>query len=158
MKAFGIFVLCTIGWFTSYSQNWQVETRGMLSYSGFSQSIRGVYEVKGFDWMVGPKTNYSRSRTPFSSSTGLSVGMVYSLTDSSRIEANAFVNYELLPQTQAIIHEAYVGYRLHVNVSKNWIITQEIGFGGYEETSRSTIDYSLNGLSYCVSLGLSYRL
>ncbi|MFT7591950.1 MAG: hypothetical protein ACI9UJ_001879 [bacterium] len=126
-----------------------------ISYSGINHNLRLHNTFGRFDLGVGPSVNYSKQKLPWSASPGVNTNFGYQLIDSGSIQTQVFVNYLLLPFREASIQEVNVGYTMFFRLSKKLNATNSLGFGGYSEKGEH---YSINGLSYCVNFGLSYRL
>lgn len=139
------------------AQHWSVESTIGISYSGINHTVRGSILNSQLQVSVGPKFNYSKANLPWSSSPGLSCLVGYDLVASTKTKSQAMLLYEMLPLNEAIIQEVYVGYKMEFGLSDKWKAQNSVGFGGYSETANKTVKYNINGLSYCVNFGLSYR-
>lgn len=137
------------------AQDWTISSAIGISYSGINHNVRIHKSFKRFSVGLGPNFNYSKQKLPWSASPGINSQIAYQLIDSGSIQTQAFVNHLYLPIRKANIHEFNVGYTIIFSLSDKLSATNSLGFGGYSESSKH---YSINGLSYCVNFGLSYRL
>lgn len=152
-----VFILISSSPFVN-AQQWALESTIGVSYSGINHTLRGSYLKNQFQIAIGPKVNYSKSQLPWSRSPGLSLLFGYDIVASTKAKSQAILLYEVLPLSTAVINEVYLGYRMHYFIKPKWQLQNTLGFGGYNESNNNTFKYSVNGLSYCVNIGLSYRL
>ncbi|MFT5725401.1 MAG: hypothetical protein ACI9JN_002526 [Bacteroidia bacterium] len=140
------------------AQQWSIESTIGISYSGINHTVRGSFQKNQLQVAIGPKANYSKSNLPWSRIPGVSLLVGYDILASTKVKSQGMLLYEVLPLNNAVIQEVYLGYRMQYLLKQKWKIQNSVGFGGYSETANNTINYSINGLSYCVNFGLSYRL
>ncbi len=158
MRSLLIVSFLVISFQVAQAQHWSVESTIGISYSGINHTVRGSILKNQFQVSVGPKFNYSKANLPWSSSPGVSLLVGYDLVASTKTKSQAMLLYEVLPLNNAIIQEVYVGYKMEFGLSDKWKAQNSVGFGGYSESVNNQVKYSINGLSYCVNFGLSYRL
>lgn len=128
-----------------------------LSYSGLNQQLRYHYELNKWEVELGPKLNYSKSRSLITNSPGLSL----QINHQADMRGQYFLLYEWLPQKvrdgRSQIHEVYAGYGFQWNITNQLQVQSGIGVGLYKETGNILIKYSLQGMSYCTNIGLTYQ-
>lgn len=158
MRSSLMVVLIILSVCTSQAQQWSVESTIGISYSGINHTLRGSYLKNQFEVGIGPKANYSKAYLPWSSNPGISLLLGYDVIATTMAKTQVMLLYEVLPIQAGTIHEVYAGYRMHYSLKERWKVQNTLGVGGYNEASNQSISYSINGLSYCVNVGLSYRL
>jgi len=149
---FIVLVMCTV---KVNAQDWTLNSAIGTSYSGINHNITAQRNFNHWHVSVGPSFNYGKNKLPWSATPGINVQTGYNLIDSGAIQTKAFVSYLLLPIQEATIQEVNLGYTMMFRLTPKLQATNSVGFGGYGETAEH---YSINGFSYCINFGLSYRL
>jgi hypothetical protein len=140
---------------TAYGQ-WSANTSISWSYSGLSQLFKAEYSTSHLTLSLGPNVNTSRLNYPWSGLPGLTTELDYRL-QTSGTSGYGFVRYDWSPLSHAHIHEVFIGYGLLYQLSDHFSAIGNLGMGVYKESARSHIEYTLKGISFCSTVGLSYR-
>ncbi|MBO6516741.1 MAG: hypothetical protein JJ975_09335 [Bacteroidia bacterium] len=147
-------VLCLVA-ITAKAQQFGVNTNLLLSYSGLSQALRASYQHGPIQLYLGTKYNLSKSVYPWSGKLGLSTAATYVLSED-KVAGKVFAAYELLPLPGSRVNEFYIGYGIRYNATNKFSVSGCAGFGGYRERATGTHPFTLNGIGYCTSIGISY--
>ncbi len=140
---------------TGYGQ-WSVNTSTSLSYSGLAQLAKIEYVKDHFVFGMGPKFNMSRSNYLWSDIPGITVETDYRLK-ADGFTGYTFFRYDYSGRAHTHIHELFAGYGAVVPISKQMEALGNLGVGMYQEGARNKTEFRLNGITFCSTVGLSYR-
>ncbi|MCB9261629.1 MAG: hypothetical protein H6607_04575 [Flavobacteriales bacterium] len=138
------------------SQNHLLNSQSVLSYSGYSQSLRYGTTKNQFRYYGGINFYLSKDAFPWSSTPGISIETDYYF--SNKAGGTVFALYQWKPsyKQKSTIHEVFLGYGIHVPIKK-LTINSSIGAGLIHQYSKK-YNFSINDIGYCTSLGFSYSL
>lgn len=136
-----------------------------ISHSGWNLALVGQCEWEQWAAYAGPSISLSRG-LPGTGPLGLNAGMDFRLpTQKSRISSLINLDYQLhfyhfnTPKTD-LLQELHLSYGFLVNLSGDWFLAQQIGYGFFLENSYvGTADRrkTFSGYSGLLKLRAGYR-